>query len=75
MQIFTTQSDAAAHLNGTNDWDWGDHASQAGFVQFAYRNQELFETRDEDDNRAFDADAAIRAYLRSVGENPADYSL
>ena len=75
--LFTSLSDAKARLDGTVDWEWGGNASHNAFVEYAYHNQAVFEAPRIVDgaDRCFDTDAALFAYLLSVGENPSDYSL
>ena len=74
-KIFTTLSDARAQLNGTENWTWCGGSSHDGFIKFAYANQDQFRVTLPSDDIGFNGDAALRAYLISVGEQPSDYSL
>lgn len=67
---FTTITDAQTFVSnsGVADWDWGNNASNEGFAEFLYKN---YDGMSRDDEVAFEA--ALTAYLTSVGENPADY--
>lgn len=68
---FTTSRDAGTAVcnSGVSGWGWGGNASAEGFADWLWRN------RDEIDNDSDDFLEALREYLVSVGENPADYSL
>ena len=61
-ELFSTRADAASHLDGTLDWEWDGDASWDGWVTYAYLRQD-------------GSDQALAAYLTSVGQNPADYSV
>lgn len=67
----TTITDAQNFVanSGVNDWEWGGTASADRFAEF------LFRTHDEisNDESPQQLQAALAAYLRSEGENPADY--
>lgn len=53
--------------SGVADWEWGGSASADGFAVWLRANRDTVDAADYDDE--------LRAYLRSVGEDPAAYSL
>lgn len=65
MNKYTTKSDVRTASSAVQDWDWGGNASFDGFVAWLWNNSPEYEY----------SDAALRAYLLSVGENPEDYNV
>lgn len=75
-KLFTTVTDARDQLSGTIDWEWGGKANHNDYAEFAWRHQDDYAVYDEERHLwSFDKDAALIAYLRSVGEDPNDYGL
>lgn len=72
MQTINTLQDAQVWFSnsGVANWEWFDGFDKSALIEFAYRNANEFTTDD-----GFDSDALIAAYLRSVGQDPAEYSL
>jgi hypothetical protein len=68
---FTTRRDAEVFVDnsGVADgiYEWGGEASSAGFADFLWLNYDYVSEHDYDDK--------LIAYLRSVGEDPDDYSI
>lgn len=63
-------------VEGCRDWEFGGAASYGGLVRYATLHGDEYEYDSSDhDSRARSRDALIAAYLRSVGENPTDYSV
>lgn len=62
---FTTIENTAAEFSGVRDWEWHDGLSFEGLCNFAWG----WAKQDDDPNDI------IRAYIESIGENPADYDL
>jgi hypothetical protein len=62
---YATSTDARTASYAVQDWAWGGNASFDGFCKWLWENNPEYEYSDE----------ALKAYLQSVGENPADYSL
>ncbi|MBT7876955.1 MAG: hypothetical protein HN738_02615 [Gammaproteobacteria bacterium] len=65
----TTIRDAETFVtnSGAGDWEWGGRANASGFAGYLWRNYS------DIDPNCYGAELA--AYLRSAGENPADYGL
>lgn len=49
---------------------WTPNATQDGFCDYAYENQEKYVTRSEDGADVFDMDAALEDFFRSRHEYP-----
>ena len=65
MNRFESLNSARTELSGVQDWQFAGAASFDGLCEYASRNATHEQTNDE----------IIAAYLLSVGENPADYSI
>ena len=53
--------------SGVIDWEFGENASLDGFADFIYNKTRMINSRNFNN--------VLRVYLKSVGENIADYNL
>ncbi|MHA6885745.1 hypothetical protein [Ralstonia pseudosolanacearum] len=76
MSIFATTADAETWFenSGFSNWEWFEGFDEHRLIEFLWRNSGDY-TAQRDSSSEFDGERAISAWLRSQGQNPADYNL
>jgi len=74
---FTTSNDAELWCDGVLDWEWGGNANHEDFCSYVWarHNEPEYQNLVTDDGDDDARDALLFDYLKSVSENPADYSI
>lgn len=74
---FTTSADARAYVAncGIENWQWSGSASAEGFADWLYRHRDGIRDTDDGGNPTGEFSTAMREYLESVGEAPAQYGV